>query len=46
MASETITTMETEQTIMETEQTKEISKVVYFSYVSLHRQTTRRHFQD
>lgn len=30
MASETITTMETEQTTMETEQTKEISKVVYF----------------
>lgn len=30
MASETITTMETEQTTIETEQTKEISKVVYF----------------
>lgn len=30
MASETTTTMETEQTTMETEHTKEISKVVYF----------------
>lgn len=30
MATETITTMETKQTKIETEQTKEISKVVYF----------------